>query len=330
MGADTYSVAVYGAAGALGREVLIALEGEALPIREVVPVGSTLASGMDVRWRGRTVGVTHAGGVDVHELDAAVLAVPAAAAAALLPSLRAADVLAIDCSGAPGDHPLVWPRLGLEALESHPGAIAVPCGAASTIAPLLAALAPVAEIASVEATVLLPAVAAGKAGETALSSQTLALLSHRVPDPGPFSGVLAFNVMAGSSAADDRSDPAEAPVERELRALLPGLGAAAIRVSLVQVATFAGCGVQLTVRFRDEAGPRLADVAAAIGAADELVLTAGQLALRDSIELPEVLVGLLREDPDGAIRCFLAADVLSRVGDAVGRTLATVIAQDLW
>ena len=53
MSADSYSIAVYGACGAVGREVLTALEGEGLDIRELIPVGATMATGMQASWRSR-------------------------------------------------------------------------------------------------------------------------------------------------------------------------------------------------------------------------------------------------------------------------------------
>ena len=328
MSADSYSIAVYGACGAVGREVLTALEGEGLDIRELIPVGATMATGMQASWRSRQLQMKSGSDVDVHALDAAVLSVPAGASAALRAPLRAADVFVVDLA-AGSDLPLLWPGLTDAALEDHPGGVAVPCAAASTLAPLLAALAPLGTLSAVDSTVLVSASAAGKLGEMALSSQTLALLSHRVPDPGPFSGVLAFNAMAGSARSDAASDPEEAHIERELRALVPALAGAVVRTSVVQVPLFAGLGVSVTLRFEGTA-PSLEDVGQAIDRRPDVARHPGQLAVRDATEVDFVMVGLLQQDPDGVVRCFLAADGLHRTGEAVGAILGRVIEDDLW
>ncbi len=328
MSADSYSIAVYGACGAVGREVLTALEGEGLDVRDLIPVGATMQTGMQARWRSRQLQVKSGGDVDVHDIDAAVLAVPGGASDGLRPALRAADVFLIDL-GAGSDLPLLWPGLTDAVLEEHPGGVAVPGSAASTLAPLLAAVAPLGTLAAVDATVLASASAAGKLGETALSSQTLALLSHRVPEPGPFSGVLAFNAMAGSAWSDGAADPEEARVTTELRTLVPAAAQAEVRASVVQVALFAGTGIATTLRFAGDA-PTLESVAKAIDRRPDLARHPGQLAVRDAAEVDPVLVGQLQQDPDGAIRCFLAADGLHRTGEAVGAIMARVIGEDLW
>ena len=329
MSADTYSIAVFGACGATGREVLTALEGEGLPIDHVIPVGATLATGMEARWRGRHLSVVNHQQLDVQDIDAAILAVPAGTAPPLVQTLRAADVMVIDLSGTASQLPLLWPTLDAEPLESHPGGVAIPCAGAATLAPFLSPLAAVAPVAAIDATVLAPASAAGRRGEEALSGQTLALMGHRVPEPGPFSGVLAFNAFAGSARASATEDPDEARIAAELAALVPALADATLRLSVVHVPLSAGSGISLTIRWAAEV-PTLDAVRAVVDASDELLLAPGQLAVRDATDVREVLVGLLQQDPDGAVRCFLAADSLQRTAEAAANVLAKVIAEDLW
>ncbi|MCB9729865.1 MAG: hypothetical protein H6744_15505 [Deltaproteobacteria bacterium] len=332
MSEDRYSIGIWGATGALGREVLVALEGEGLPLERLVVVAGSRTAGETVSFGGRQLTVQAPAEVDVSALDAAILATPSDVADTWRQRLIDAGVLVIDASRAAERSdalPLVWPALGLEALESHPGGIAVPGAAASTVAPVLAALAGTGTIASVDLTVLLGAGSAGREGQETLSRQTLGLLGHRVPEEGPFGAVLAFNLVAGSAHATGDGDPVEAETAEALRRLVPPLAAVRPRVSVVQVPVFSGVGASVTVRFTSP-GPARDAVVAALDAPDHLLRVEGRLAARDAVELDEVMVGALRFDEDGAVRCFVAADALHRTGQAIASLLATIIAEDLW
>ena len=131
-------VGLYGATGAMGREVLQALEGHGVPIDSMVAVGGVESAGREAYWRSRPITVVGERHVDVGDLDVAILAVPPSAAEALRASLIDAGVFVVDLSGGRGDRalPLVWPTLDLSALETHPGGVALPCGIACTLAPL--------------------------------------------------------------------------------------------------------------------------------------------------------------------------------------------------
>jgi aspartate-semialdehyde dehydrogenase len=329
---DRYVVALWGATGALGREVMVALEGEGLPIERLVPVAGTRSIGESISFLGRQIDVLAPAAVDLGELDAAILATTAEAAGPWRQRLIDAGVLVIDASPtAEVDDalPLVWPSLGLDALDSHPGGLGVPGGVASTIAPVIAALVGVGAVESVDATVLLGAGSAGRDGQEALSRQTLGLLGHRVPEPGPFGAVLAFNLVSGSARAGEPGDPVEAESARGLLRLVAGLRAQAPRVTVVQVPIFTGVGAALTVRFAGPPPSRDA-ILAALDGRDDLLRVEGRLAARDAVELDEVMVGGVRFDGDGVFRCFVTADALHRTGQAVAALLTKVIADDLW
>ncbi|MEZ4265013.1 MAG: Asd/ArgC dimerization domain-containing protein [Myxococcota bacterium] len=332
MADDHYSIGLWGATGALGREVRIALEGEGLSIERLVPVVGTRTVGESVSFLGRPVDAVAAAAVDLGSLDAAIFATPSDAAEQWRQPLIDAGVLVIDASPAADRNeglPLVWPSLDLSALDSHPGGFGVPGGVASTAAPVLAALAKAGRIVAVDAHVLLGAGSAGREGQESLSRQTLGLLGHRVPEAGPFGAVLAFNLVAGSARAGDRRDPVDQEAASALRRLVPSLAAVEPRVSVVQVPIFTGVGVSLTVRFADPTPERPA-LLAALDGAPELLRVEGRIAARDAVELDEVMVGDLRFDDDGAFRCFVTADPLHRTGQAIATLLTKVIAEDLW
>ena len=333
---DTYRFAVYGASGAMGREILGAIEGEGLPIAKLVVVGGPLTVGSEVTWRNHGVTLSTAAEVDIDDLDLAVLAVPGDVADSHRQALIDAGALVVDLShagAAGGGLPLVWPELGVELLDGHPGGFALPCALATTLAPVLSKLASLGALASVEGTVLVGGSNAGRQGEQALSAQTVALLGHRMPPEGPFGGVLAFNVIPGShrdagTADTGGADPIGVEAAAQLSTLLPDLPAA-LHFEVVQIPIFAGIGVQLTVRW-ESAGVELDAVERAIDSAPELLRVPDGLALRDAVERDEVFVARVHMGQDGAARLFVGGDPVHRIGRAVATLVSKVIEEDLW
>lgn len=326
---DTWTVALYGASGALGREVRIALEGEALPVDHLVAVAGSRSAGTAIPWRGRSIALVSPPEVDASQVDIAVLACPDAVADEVRRPLLDAGALVVDLTGSDTELPVVWPGFHPEALESHPGAFRVACAPAATLAPFVAALAPFDPPARVSATLLLGASATGRVGEEALTRQTLALLNHQLPDPGVFDAVLAFNALAGA-ATEDGGYPVEERASAELRALLPAeIAEVPVHLTAAQVPLFGGPGITVTVEWDGEA-PGTTRVAEALNERDDLLLAPGRTAVRDAAELDEVLVGRLRVSEGGVLTCFLAADGVHRTAGAVGRLLDRVLREDLW
>ena len=326
-------VAVYGATGALGREVLLALEGHGLPIGDLTVVGGVTSAGKEAYWRGRPVTVLGEQLVDIHDLDVAVLAVPTSAAAALRSTLIDAGIFVIDLSASQGEGalPLVWPSVDMEGLETHPGGVALPCGIAGALAPLLRALQDLGCLAELDVTALTTAQAVGRKGEEALSSQTVALLNQRIPTPAAFGGVLAFNLLPGSAEAGLEGDPVAQQGIAQLNQLLPWTAEVAMSVRVVQVPVFAGLGLAVRLRFEGE-GPSREAFEACVGEVEELRLIPGEgrLALRDTMEHDAVFLAQLAHQPGGIFHLFVATDPLHRSAWATGTVLERVLADDLW
>lgn len=332
--AEALTVAVYGATGALGTEVRIGLEGASVDIDRLIPVAGVRSAGETVPWRGAQLAVVGPSEVPAGELDVAIFAAPSAVGRGEIPRLRHAGVLVIDLSAArPGDAeggpaplPVVWPGVATDALDHHPGGFALPCGPASTIAPLLGALiAAAVDPASVDVVELATASAFGREGAGALSKQTVGLLSYAVVDDGPFRDPLAFNVL--DAAADDGAERG-ARFAVELGELVPSAEVTA-RLTTVCVPAFAGVFLTCTVRTREPVTD-LEAVVAALEAHPDLRLCPDGVALRDAIEADEVLVSAPRHDADGALVFALAADPLHRIGARVAALLERVDAEDLW
>lgn len=328
-------VGLYGASGALGAQVVEALEGEGVSVGALQPLGGAHAGTAEVGFRGRSLSVRPAAKAEPSLMDVAVLAVPDQVAAELRASLDGEGVVVVDPSRsarASGDIPLWWPDLGEADLGAHEGVIAVAGAVSSTVAPVLAAVASAAAVDAVDAVVLLPAAAAGRGGTEALSAQTMALLSFRMPDPGPLGGVLAFNAMAGSPELRGAEDPWASELAGELPRLVPAVGDAPIRTMCLRVPVFSGVAVALTVRLRP-GGTGQAPAQRVWGAIAEtqgVTVEAGPLALRDAIEGDEVLLRPMSTGEDGVFQMLLAADATRRVGYAIATLVDTIQREDLW
>jgi len=262
---ETHNVAIYGITGALGRELLTALEVEHEGISELIAVAGAASAGQVVRWRGGALSVRGPGEVAAVDVDFALFATPSDAVSREAPRLLEAGARVLDASGVLASPPLprgmstpaalAWPRLAsFKALDLEAEtAVALPGGAASTLAPVLDALVSgrsvvgLPALKAVRGTVLLPASHAGKGGIDALSRQSVGMLNYQPAlDPAPFPSLLAFNVVVpppGSAVLF------EARTLSELRRLVGGLDPVVIELQPLWIAAFSGLAVVLHLEF---------------------------------------------------------------------------------
>ena len=99
LGGRTARVAVFGATGALGREVVAVLEERAFPVRELALVGSDGSLGEEIEFRGDTLSVA-AELPPLRGQDLVIGCAPGAASLELVRLALRAEVSCIDCSGA--------------------------------------------------------------------------------------------------------------------------------------------------------------------------------------------------------------------------------------
>lgn len=173
-------IAVAGAGGTLGRELLDALGEAALPIAELIPFGTDASLGHDVDFAGMSLPVASEAPV-LRGLDALVLCTPIAPAAELARDALRAEVACLDASGAFLDTPEVV--LGLAGLVPDAALLAAPLLSAPPGSPLawgrlVHAAAGDEPLVGVDATLLASAGDLGRDGIQALSDQTVALLNQ--------------------------------------------------------------------------------------------------------------------------------------------------------
>jgi aspartate-semialdehyde dehydrogenase len=306
-------VGVVGASGALGSEVLAALEDAPLAISEIVPVATERSLGAEISFRGEDHPLLT--GVPVlAALDLLVLCAPHAASLELAREALRARVPCIDASGVLAGAPGVAPRIAAFGAEDAGAAplLAAPPG---VVLPLALALRPLAQAAGLRrllATLLEGASAGGRRGMESLYAGSLALLNQQDADALADAGDLP-RVSPFDCAPAPGEDEGQAQ-ERWAALLGSLLGAGALRAALerVRIPVFVGYGAVLAVETERALSAGEARERLAKSPGLELWPDAGGPSLRDAAGRDAVLVGRVREDPsvEHGLLLWLAADLL--------------------
>ncbi len=306
-------VAVIGATGAVGSEVLRLLEARRFPLQEMLPIATDGSVGESVEMLGSEIPVitdrNH-----LHGLDCALLCTPRDQA---LPWVRAAleaEVPCIDLSGASA----VTPEVPLLVADSPPDPVALgqpvvacPGGSALAWARVLQPLHAAVTLRRLVATSFESVSAVGRRGIDALKAETIALFNQQEPpESDAFDHGVAFDCLPRAGARGEQGQTRnEEVLVRELQRVL-GVPVPAV-VTSVQTPIFAGCGASLVI-----------DTEQSISSAeaiDLLAKTAGVAvwdeaapgpSTRDAVDEDDVLVGRIRRDPssDSGLALWLVAD----------------------
>ncbi len=290
-------IAVVGATGTLGSELIQLLGERRFPIQELVPIATDRALGETVEWLGHDLPIET--DAQLGGLDLVFLCVPPDAALGWLRRALEARVACIDLSGATAAQesvPLLDPELAPSAEALASPALAVPAPAALALARVIAAIGGAARVTRVVATVCESVSAAGRAGIDALQAETVALFSQQEPpEGGPFGHGVAFDCLPATGPLGERGMCAsEAAVLRDLRRLAPNVAAA---VTVLRVPTFIGLGIQCALELERPLGPEEVEKRIDEGAGTRGFGAGSGPSLRDASGDDEVLVGRVRSDP---------------------------------
>ncbi len=124
-----YRVAVVGALGAVGTQMLATLEKSSLPLEKIVPLDIKENEGKTVKFRGKDITVKTAGKGAFRGIDIALFSAGEKASKILAPIAVKEGAVVIDNSNAfrmDPDVPLVVPEVNPQATQKHQGIIANP------------------------------------------------------------------------------------------------------------------------------------------------------------------------------------------------------------
>jgi aspartate-semialdehyde dehydrogenase len=314
-------VAVVGATGAVGREMLRVLEQRRFPAKRVVALASKRSVGQKLPFAGGEVTVEELTPQSFAGVQIALFSAGASVAREFGPIAASAGAIVIDNSSAwrmDPQVPLVVPEVNMAAASQRPrGIIANPnC---STVQ-MVVALKPLHDAARVKHIVVSTYQATSGKGHAAvqeLLAQTRAVLAGKPPEASVFPGTIAFNVLCDWKPGDDDYSEEETKMVHETRKIM---GDASIGVSptTVRVPVVTGHSEAVHVQFHR---PMKADEAKALlRKAPGVVLVEGAYAPGKNPQPVQaagtdpVYVGRVRDDlaVPGAINLFVVSDNLRK------------------
>ena len=195
-----YNVAVVGATGNVGREMLNILEERSFPADEVVAIASRKSQGVDVSYGDRTLKVKALEHYDFSNTDICMMSAGSAVSKEFSPKIAAQGAVVIDNSSAwryDSDVPLVVPEVNADALSGFRkrGIIANPnCSTAQ----LVVALKPLHDKAKIKRVVVATYQSVSGAGKDAMDelfSQTKAVFQLGEIETKKFPKRIAFNLI---------------------------------------------------------------------------------------------------------------------------------------
>lgn len=191
-------IAVLGATGAVGQEMLKILEEYDIPVSELRPLASARSAGTLIKFKGKDVAIQAATDESFEGLDFVLGAVEGDMSRRFAPAIKKSGAVYIDNSSAfrlEPDVPLVVPEInGADAFENQ-GIVANP-NCCTIIA--LMAVAGISKISEIENMVVCTYQAvsgAGQAGIAELDAQMTALAKGEKPEVKTFAAQIALNVI---------------------------------------------------------------------------------------------------------------------------------------
>ena len=194
----TYTVAVLGATGAVGQEMIHILEERNFPVGKLVPLASARSAGKTLKFRGEDVTIQLACDEAFEGIDIVLGAAENDIAEKFAPAIVKAGAVFVDNSSAfrlNPDVPLVVPEVNPEDVKRHKGIISNPnC---STIITMTAvnALNSISPIRTMTTSTYQAVSGAGAEGPVELMNEVEALSKGETYQPKVFSHQIAYNLI---------------------------------------------------------------------------------------------------------------------------------------
>ncbi len=253
-----YRVAVVGATGNVGREILNVLAERQFPLDEVAAVASARSTGNEIDFgdSGKTLKVKNLEHFDFAGWDIALFSAGAAVSLAHAPRAAAAGCTVIDNSSAfrmDPDVPLIVPEVNSEAIAGYRKKNIIANPNCST-AQMVVALKPLHDAAKIKRVVVATyqsVSGAGKAGMDELFEQSRNIFVGDSNEPVKFTKQIAFNVIPHiDSFLDDGSTKEEWKMVVETKKILdPKIK---VTATCVRVPVFVGHSEAVNIEFEEE------------------------------------------------------------------------------
>jgi aspartate-semialdehyde dehydrogenase len=251
-----YKIAVVGATGNVGREVLDILDERGFPASEVVALASRRSQGTEVSFGDRTLKVQALENYDFTGTDIAIMSAGGAISKEWAPKIAAKGCVVIDNSSAwryDPDVPLIVPEVNADAIESFAKKNIIANPNCST-AQLVVALKPLHDKAKIRRVVVATYQSVSGAGKDAMDelfNQTKAIFVSDPVEAKKFTKRIAFNVIPHIDVfMDDGFTKEEWKMVAETKKMLdPKIR---LTATCVRVPVFVGHAEAVNIEFENE------------------------------------------------------------------------------
>lgn len=307
------SVAVIGATGAVGAEMLRCLEQRNFPVSKLRAFASERSVGKTVQFQGKPVVLEALTAAAFTGVDIALFASSSGVSREFVPAAVAQGAVVVDNSSAfrmESDTPLVVPEVNGAAMAKHRGVIANPNCVAAIIAMALWPLHQRVPLRRVIASTYQAASGAGAAAMAELEDSTRAWLDGKTFTPRVLPHPYAFNLFSHNAAVDANSgyNGEEDKAMNEIRKImgLPQLriGMTCVRVPVLRAHSMS-LNLEFTAPFAVEDARRALAAASGVRLVDDRARNYFPMPV-DASGVDDVLVGRLRPDVSDPSGCSLA------------------------
>ena len=194
----TYTVAVLGATGAVGQEMIKILQERNFPVGKLIPLASKRSAGKKLTFNGQEVTIQEACAEAFQGVDIVLGAAENNIAEEMYPHIKAAGAVFVDNSSAfrlDPTTPLVVPEINPEDAKNHNGVISNPNCSTIITCTAVNALNAIAPIKAMTASTYQAVSGAGAGGPIELMNEVEALLKGENYEPKVFTHQIAYNLI---------------------------------------------------------------------------------------------------------------------------------------
>lgn len=330
---DKYIVAVVGATGIVGSEIILLLEERRFPVSMLVPLASEESEGERVEFNEKALTIRRLTNDSLKGVDIAFFCAGASQSRGFVNAAVSSGALVIDSSSAfrmETGVPLVVPEVNRHKISGHKGIIASPDCASTCLALVLKPIHDRARVKRVVATILESVSGSGRKAMGELADQTVALLNFRDIEKKAFPHQIAFNCIPQTDAFEEKGyTKEEAGIAREIKKIMED-ETIGITTTTVYVPVFRCHSISLNIETEVNLSPN--EVRAILsGSSGVIVLDDPSRGLYpmpiDVAGRDDIYVGRIREDESlkNGINIWIVADNI-RKGSALN---AVQIAEEL-
>ncbi len=316
-----YKIAVVGATGNVGREMLATLHERAFPVSDVVALASARSVGKEVSFGDTNLKVHDLNKFDFKGVDIVLSSPGAKVSAEYAPKAAASGAIVIDNTSQfrmDPDVPLVVPEVNPEAIADYKKRNIIANPNCSTIQ-MVVALKPLHDLAVIKRVVVSTYQSVSGAGQEAMDelfNQTRAIFMNKTPQPSQFPKQIAFNIIPQIDVfMDDHMTKEEWKVVVETKKILdPKIKVCA---NCVRVPVFIGHAEMVNVEFENDISATDAKKAWAKAPGITLIDLESDMAYVTPAEIAgedNVFISRVREDPtvENGLNFWCVADNLRK------------------